>query len=136
MFPLHFLEQIKAKNVVLFLGAGASFGAVHPNGKKIPNGQELSDLIAEKFLGDHYKGKNLSLVAELAISESSLFELQNFVYEVISPFRPSEYHLKIAQFPWNAIFTTNYDFIIEEVYRQNKKKVQQIYPVVRNTPEY
>ncbi|MEO5991203.1 MAG: hypothetical protein ABIP68_06170, partial [Ferruginibacter sp.] len=75
MLPKHFIEQVKTKNVVLFLGAGASYGAIHPEGLKMPNGQELSDHIAAKFLGDSYKGKNLSYVSELAISESSLFEV-------------------------------------------------------------
>ncbi|MEO5991282.1 MAG: SIR2 family protein [Ferruginibacter sp.] len=136
MLPKHFIEQIKAKNIVLFLGAGASYGAVHPDGLSMPNGQELSDFIAERFLGNSYKGKALSYVAELAISESSLFEVQHFIHELISPFGPSEYHLKISQFPWNRIFTTNYDFVLEEVYKKNKSSVQELFPVVRNTPEY
>lgn len=136
MLPKYFVEQIKAKNVILFLGAGASFGALHPAGLKMPNGQELADLIAEKYLGESYKGKNLSYVSELAINESSLFDVQHYIYELISPFTPAEHHIKISNFPWNKIFTTNYDFIIENAYKGNKDSVQNLFPVVRNTPEY
>ncbi|HLO70302.1 MAG TPA: SIR2 family protein [Flavipsychrobacter sp.] len=134
-FPKHLLEQIKSKNVMLFLGAGASFGAQNNiAGEKIPNGQQLSDLIAEKFLGSEYKDKQLSTIAELAINESSLYDVQYYIYQLLNDFNPVDFHFKIAEFPWHTVFTTNYDLLIERVYERNKSKVQNLHPIVRNTP--
>lgn len=132
--PHHLLEQIKAGNVVLFLGAGASFGCKNNSGDKIPSGQELSNMIASKFLGKDYLDKNLDYVSELAISESSLFEVQNFVAEIFKHFEPEKFHQEIPSFNWKAIFTTNYDLIIEKVYQKYRKPLQELKPVIKNTP--
>lgn len=134
MLPKTLIESVKSKNLILFLGAGASYGAKHPKDKSIPKGQELADLIASKFLGHHYLNKPLSQVSELAINESSLFDVQSYIHELLHEFEPSDYHLRISEFPWNTIFTTNYDNIIESAYRKNKAKVQFLHPIVRNTP--
>lgn len=132
--PHHLLEQIKTGNVILFLGAGASYNAKNKIGEHIPNGQKLSDLIAEKFLGKDYLDKDLSYVAELAISESSIFEVQQFVANIFKEFEPESYHFKIPSFIWKAIFTTNYDLIIEKSYQKIKKTIQELIPVFKNTP--
>ena len=71
------VDGIRDGRVVLFLGAGASKGAVDSKGKEPPIGQELADLIAEQFLGKSFVGKPLQQVSELAISESSLFAVQD-----------------------------------------------------------
>lgn len=52
--PNILIRQIQNGNVILFLGAGATKGAIHPEGKDSPSGKELSNLIAEHFLGSEY----------------------------------------------------------------------------------
>jgi hypothetical protein len=136
LIPHHLLEQIKAGNVVLFLGAGASFGAKNSKGETILSGQGLSDKLAEKFLGKEYIGKDLAYVSELAISESSLYEVQYFVAEIFKAFEPEQHHLKIPTFFWKSIFTTNYDLIIEKSYQRSSAKLQDLVPIIINTPEY
>ncbi len=131
--PLHLLEQIRIGNVALFLGAGASYDAKNAKGDQIPNGQMLSNMIAEKFLGANFIGQNLGYISELAMSESSLFEVQNFIAEIIKTFEPAKYHLKIPSFKWKAIFTTNYDLIIEKSYRKDKTAIQELVPIFKNT---
>src|SRR3990172_8921905 len=96
--PRHLLEQIRTGNVLLFLGAGATVGALHPEKKEIPQGQKLSNLIAEKFLGHEYQNKPLSYVTELAISEASLFEVQRFVAETVQDIEPASFHRLIPTF--------------------------------------
>lgn len=131
--PHHLLEQIRIGNVALFLGAGASFDSKNSKGDQIPNGQKLADLISERFLGSGFIGQNLGYVSELAISESSLFEVQHFIAEIIKGFEPCDYHLKIPTFKWKAIFTTNYDLIIEKSYRKEKDPIQELVPIYKNT---
>ena len=54
MIPNILIEQIKSKNTILFLGSGASIGATSEIGEKILSTQELSDAIANKYLGTQY----------------------------------------------------------------------------------
>jgi hypothetical protein len=36
---------------------------------------------------------------------------------------------------WKAIFTTNYDFIVERSFQRNPKAIQELSVVIRNTPQ-
>lgn len=135
MIPKNLIEQIKSKNVILFLGSGASIGATTNDSSPIPSTQELADKIAMKYLGDKYVGKALNYVSELAINESSLFDFQSFVHDIFFPFNPADFHKKIPLFPWNNIFTTNYDLIIERAYQDCKERIQDIFPLSRNTSQ-
>ena len=60
--PNILIRQIQNGNVILFLGAGATKGAIHPEGKDSPSGKELSNLIAEHFLGSEYKDMPLARI--------------------------------------------------------------------------
>jgi hypothetical protein len=105
-------------NVILFLGSGASYEAGHPTTAKIPQAQELSDLIASKFLDKSYIGKPLQVVAELAISEKNVFEVQSFIAELFEKFTPARHHRLIPTFVWPSIFTTNYCRLSEYGFQQ------------------
>ena len=98
MIPQNLIEQIKSKNIILFLGSGASIGATSTKNDKIPSSQALADRISNKYLGENYMGKPLNYVSELAINESSLFEFQSFIYDIFSIFNPAEFHKKIPLF--------------------------------------
>lgn len=135
MIPKNLIEQIKSKNTILFLGSGASIGAKTDNGENILSTQELADAIAIKYLGNNYIGKQLNYVSELAINESSLFDFQSFVHDIFYKYNPAEFHNKIPLFPWNSIFTTNYDLIVERAYQSSKERVQEIFTLSRNTPQ-
>ncbi len=47
--PKNLINQIREKRVVLFLGSGASIGAVHPDNKKPPIGNELGKFYTENI---------------------------------------------------------------------------------------
>lgn len=132
ILPKHLINQINQGNVVLFLGAGASFGAKHPKNKSLPLGQKLSDNLALKFLDETYKGKPLQYVAELAISESDLYSVQKYIYDEFIDFTPGSHHNLISSFKWSAIVTTNYDFIIENVYSPQRKPLQTLITFKKN----
>lgn len=132
--PKALIDQIQGGNVVLFLGAGASYGALHPTpNTKIPLGSALSDMIATKFLGNDYINQPLSHISELAISQTSLFTVQQFLRDYFEKFEPTDFHKLIPQFNWKSIFTTNYDYIIEKAYANKNKALQDLSPVVKNT---
>lgn len=131
--PKILIDQIRQGQVVLFLGSGASFGAKHPEKKSPPIGNQLASLICDKFLGEEYKHLPLTQVAELAISESSLFDVQSFVAEIFKDFEPASFHELIPKFIWSAIITTNYDLIIEKAYQNVTNSLQNIVVFKKDT---
>src|SRR5947209_4287696 len=90
--PPGLVSAVEAQSAVLFMGAGSSFGARHPRDERIPSGERLRDLIADKFLAGALKDKALSAVAEYAINEADLPSLQQFVRDLFLEFAPSDFH--------------------------------------------
>jgi len=134
--PKVLVDNIKENSVVLFLGAGASIGAEHPQRKQIPNGKELAKMLVDKFLGPEYRGIPLLRAAELAIAQSDLFTFQDYVASIFREFGPGDHHRLVPRFLWKAIFTTNYDLVIERAYEQaiaEKKNLQTIVPFLKNS---
>lgn len=132
IIPKHLIDQIKSGNVVLFMGAGSSYGSKNTKNETIPNGNQLSILLGNKFLGEQHSG-DLAYISELCISESSLFDVQQYIREIFNEFQPCDYHKKISDFSWKALFSTNYDLIIEQSYQKNKNKLQELVPVFKDT---
>ncbi|MCZ7601383.1 MAG: SIR2 family protein [Melioribacteraceae bacterium] len=130
--PDSLINDINHGRVILFLGAGASIGAKHPRNEQIPIGDKLKELICDKFLGRQYKNESLDWVGELAIDQSSLIEVQSFIHEIFNVFTPSEFHLIIPKFNWRAIFTTNYDLILETAYQKQNDRLQELIPFLGN----
>ncbi|MCD4719438.1 MAG: SIR2 family protein, partial [Desulfobacula sp.] len=133
--PPLLIENIAKKNIVLFLGSGYLYNAKHPEERKAPLGPDLADKISDKFLNGSHKGSPLAFVADLAISEANLFEVQSYIFEIFENFFPNESHYLFASLPWKAIFTTNYDLIVERSYYKNDKAIQDLSAVYRNTPQ-
>ncbi len=130
--PKILVDYIRDGQVVLFLGSGASIGAIHPDNIKPPVGPELASLLATKFLGSDFEGRPLEQVAELAISETGLVEVQSFMRDTFKDFAPGAFHKIIPTFRWATIATTNYDLIIEKAYDEVDKKLQNLVVFKKN----
>ncbi|CAA0153493.1 SIR2 family protein [Tenacibaculum maritimum] len=130
--PKALLDKIKEGKVILFLGAGAAFDSKHPKGKKPPTGNQLANLISEKFLGPNYVDRDLQYVSELAISETDLFTVQKFVSDIFKQFKPGDHHLRIPLYKWHSIYTTNYDLLIENSYDKVRNRQQVLAIFIKN----
>ncbi|NTW88372.1 MAG: SIR2 family protein, partial [Desulfobulbaceae bacterium] len=130
--PKILISHIKDGQVVLFLGSGAALGAKHDKGISPPLGNQLSSLLADKFLGGDFKDRSLAQIAELAISETSLYDVQNYIYELFDGFYPADFHKMIPLYRWAAIASTNYDLIIERAYTEQTNKVQDLVVFKKN----
>lgn len=120
-------SQINEGNVVLFLGAAASYGAPSRDGaKKIPTTETLKELVSEKFLDGDYKSGTFQFVFDLAASEASELEVQEFIHNTLIDFYPANYHKLIPKIKWSGIITTNYDLIIERVYESDQDRSQDV----------
>ena len=109
-------SNIQSGNVVLLLGSGASLAARNSRGDKAPSTKELGGRIADKFLGPEFRGYPLSQIAEIAINETDLVTVQEFIREVFEPFEPTEAHELLCRFKWYGLVTTNFDRIVEKAY--------------------
>lgn len=126
VLPPPLINKIRNGRAVLFLGSGALFGAKLLEERTIPLGDDLKDLLNNEFLEGQFPNESLMYVSEMAISSYSLREVQNFIAEYFTGIQPASFHLTLPLFKWPAIFTTNYDRLIETCYQQVNGRVQNI----------
>ena len=106
-------EQHRSK-LLVFLGAGASIGARKPNGRPLPNATELRDLIhRELLLRDLPTEMTLEQVAALAREKVGRTGLCDFVENLFENAKPLWNHATLPFLSPRAVFTTNYDDLIE-----------------------
>jgi SIR2-like domain len=130
--PPNLQEQARQGRVVLFLGAGASLASKNSGGKSPPDGRSLARLLSEKFLGGQFNDAPLSTVAEYAVNEQSLFDVQKFIQEIFDSFEPTEAHLQLPQFRWAGLATTNYDLLVEKAYSRVSGTLQKPVAFIQN----
>jgi len=130
--PRGLIEEVKAGRVILFLGAGASAGAIDADGKGPPLGNKLRDLLVERYLDPAFADRSLAVAAELAISERTLSEVQDFIAAQFKDLEPASFHNAIATLKWRTIATTNYDQVIEKAYLATANPAQDLIPILSN----
>lgn len=130
--PQTLIDKIKQGKVVLLLGSGALYGAKLAKDNKIPLGNELRNILCDKFLRGDFKDRSLKFVSELSISQYSLSTVQDFIKDYLWNLEPAEFHLKIPLFHWRALFTTNYDRLLEICYDKVKSRVQTYTIILSN----
>ncbi|MEA5428679.1 SIR2 family protein [Arcicella lustrica] len=141
---LPYLEEIAhrlyANHAVVMIGAGFSKNA-EPNEathKRFPNWNELGDIFYKKLNGeDNSQNKKYLNVLKLAEEVEAGFD-RNTLYQILKQeipdkeYRPSSLHEKILALPWNDVFTTNYDTLLE---RAAETILSQRYETVVNTED-
>jgi len=130
--PKTLIERVKSGRVVLFLGSGALYGASLSDGKEIPLGDGLRDLLSVKFLGGEFKQDSLAHVSAMASSATSISDVQQFIANHFESLTPAKFHFKIPLFNWRAIFTTNYDRLVEKCYEGSEGTRQKINTILSN----
>lgn len=129
--PPALVESVRNGNAVLFLGSGALIGASLGSGD-IPLGNDLRDLLSDKFLEGAFKGETLHYVSDLAISAHSLSTVQGFIGDYFTDLILADFHKKIPSFLWKCIFTTNYDRLVEIAYENNPDRMQKLNKIYSN----
>jgi hypothetical protein len=107
------LNQVQMGKVALFLGAGAS----HASGG--PLGGKLTDLIKEKFPEINQSLSDFIDVCQDVIDTPpyNRNELEEFIRSKLDLLQPTEEHKIMTKYDWAAIFTSNFDDLIELTYR-------------------
>lgn len=126
-------SNVQEGKAILMLGAGASATATNDKREKAPCSKELSKLLSEQFLDGNFADYPLSQVAELAMSESDLVTVQEYIRSVFEQFEPTVGHNLLCKFNWNGLATTNYDRLVEKAYSKTEDALQTIVPFIDNS---
>jgi len=130
--PQELITAAQEGRAVLFLGAGASRGAIDNKRQPIPDGRALAEILRKEFLGDGYEGFDLRGVYDLACSQRDVRTVQRRVFDILNPFQPAAFHLLIPTFAWAGIAGTNYDLILERAYQRAPNPLQTLVPNVKD----
>ena len=116
---------ISSRNAALVIGAGASASSGAPL-----TGQ-LIDLLRGVFKHASISQHASLFDAGAAICDTPAYgrlELVRFVTEQLDTLQPSQSYKQLPRVKWRALFTTNYDDLLEKAY-QASSRVQTIQPV-------
>lgn len=126
--PLGLKHAMESGECVLFVGAGIGRYVTGPDKQHGPDGETLARELAEHFgvaVGENYE---LSKIAEIVELRKGRTELEVFLKRRISGLEPDETLRWLFSLRWKAIFTTNYDYVIERAYELNPRPRQQPKP--------
>jgi putative nucleotidyltransferase with HDIG domain len=127
--PEELYNHIISGNCVLFIGAGVSMEA------EAPSAQEIVRELSEQYLQGQHEGEPLSRVAAYVETKPGLGKrsIVNYLVNRLSHLKPSRAHLLIPKFNWAAIYTTNYDTLIEEAYEKSVKGRGRCKPIISSS---
>ncbi|MHB0877769.1 MAG: SIR2 family NAD-dependent protein deacylase [Anaerolineae bacterium] len=120
------LRKLRAGQVVLFLGAGACADCTSRAGTPAPLARQLAQLIHDRFFGDDSFDYDLQTISQYAIDRDGRRALERFIYETLIDLQPSQTLARIAQLPWRAIYTTNFDVLLEKAYEAARQPAQRL----------
>ncbi|MBB35389.1 MAG: hypothetical protein CME88_02805 [Hirschia sp.] len=107
-------RRTNPEQTVLLFGSGASV----PSGA--PTSVQLVAELASHFAIDGGETLDLADITTIIDSRSQRRELIEFISNRLSRLEPTRGLLSLPQFEWAALFTTNYDELIEKTYRRFK----------------
>lgn len=122
--PESLLAKILAKKCILFLGAGATKESGGVLGNEL--GKHIFNSIGD--IGIEYK-ENLAKYTQLLVNAGYRDEIETIVRSRFSTLKPSSSFSKLSSIPWKAIYTTNYDDLIEKSYQK-----QHFYKCIVSSP--
>jgi hypothetical protein len=116
--PIGLTSAIESGRSVLFLGAGIAHHACDADGRSAPSGHELALEMAAAFDIDVTAPEEVSLptIAQIVEIRKGRLELDAFLTERLAPLEPDDELTWLIGLPWAAIFTTNYDQVIERAF--------------------
>jgi SIR2-like protein len=104
------------ENTVLLLGAGASIPCGAPSGKDLAI--ELSEELRERVVSD-----DLQEAATILQQTVGRQQVVNAIRSRLMPLKPRGGMTTLPEFDWCAIYTTNYDALVEKAYRAIDKPI-------------
>ncbi len=107
------IEHILDGNALLFVGAGFSMGATGKSGQSLPVGSTLKIILGDAMGVADTSSHSLSTVAAHYTKRNSEFALVKMLKELYTVNAALPHHVHISGLQWKAIYTTNFDDLIE-----------------------
>ena len=114
--------KLSERKAVLFLGAGINAGIKNDAGEDFPLGSGLSDCLCRDLLEDEALALTLDEAAEIARYKFGCEEVNKYFYSLFNSYDPGVAHLSLVQLPWDVIYSTNYDLLIERAAKNSSSK--------------
>lgn len=112
---------IKSGNTMLFLGAGASCAA------GAPSGSELFQSLKDNFKITTKENDLIEICQKILDNPvNDRTTLEEFIKKQLNSLQPTEAHKTITKYNWAAIFTTNFDDLIEHTYRTGPDSLKNV----------
>ncbi len=123
--PLGLRHAIESGDCVLFVGAGIGKHARGPNGRTGPDADTLAKELAEYFSISTVDNYDLARIAEVVEHRKGRRTLEAFLKQRLLHLEPDPTLMWLFTLRWRAVFTTNYDAVIQRAYDMNPKPPQQ-----------
>jgi hypothetical protein len=106
-------DHLVERASTLFLGAGVNAGIKNVAGETCPLGQDLSNWICRDLLDSPETRVPLDEAVEIARYKLGNKPVNDYIYERLESFEPGAAHLALVELPWDVIYTTNFDLLVE-----------------------
>ncbi|XOV74871.1 MAG: SIR2 family protein [Phycisphaerales bacterium] len=123
--PVALRNMLESGNGVLFVGAGVGWSAFDTEGDPMPDGPRLARELADQFGIDLGSSANLGKAAQVVELRHGREKLESFLSKRLADFEPNEHLRWLFSLRWKAVFTTNYDFVIQRCYELAAKPPQR-----------
>src|SRR5262245_19550666 len=123
--PLALRHALESGECVLFVGAGIGRYVSRPDGNSGPDAEALAKELAENFELTVDGNYDLAQISEIVELRRGRPELEVFLKQKLASLEPNDTLRWLFSLRWKAIFTTNYDYVIERAYELNPSPRQQ-----------
>lgn len=111
-------DHLVERTATLFLGAGVNAGIKNAKGDTFPLGDELANWICRDLLESPETVVPLDEAVEMAQRRLGPEAVNKYLFEQFERFRPGAAHLALVQLPWDTVYTTNFDLLVEQAAAQ------------------
>ena len=133
-------ERLWDGHASVFVGAGFSKNAqLISGGVSPPNWDQLGNLFFEKTRKHRPKRNDLAYANVLRLAEDveNLYgkaELSKMIRDAVNDDKlvPSDAHLRLLALPWNDVYTTNYDTLLERAALRLSEQGRRLYSIIRD----
>ncbi len=115
----HVCGRLQERRASLFLGAGINSDIRSSDGVPFPLGDDLSAMLCRDILGDEDLSLTLDEAAEYCRQKVGGAALNRYLFDVLTSYEPGRCHELLVKVPWDTIFTTNFDLLLERTCATN-----------------
>jgi len=124
--PQPLIKDIEDGKCIPFIGSGFSMNAIVRDGGKMPDWSGLTEALAKTVgLSQDLDGPSVASAFEKKFGRVQLIEAirQSLHFDCVEP---GDAHMAFAQLPFDTIYTTNFDLLLEDSFSRAKRPFHTI----------